>query len=136
MHKQIKTKKRVKDFGEVFTNEREIRAMCDLIPVETWTNIESTFLEPSCGTGNFLIEILNRKLQHCNSAKDEQKAYASIYGIDIQSDNIEECKTRLLSLHQYNTSDQEIINILNRNIVCGDFLTKLDKNGKPIWFLQ
>lgn len=135
MHKQIKTKKRVKDFGEVFTNEREIKAMCDLIPTEIWTNIESTFLEPSCGTGNFLIEILNRKLQYCTSASDELKAYNSIFGIDIQNDNVEECKGRLLSLHKYNPT-KEIINILNRNIACGDFLTKLDNNGKPIWFLQ
>lgn len=136
MQKQIKTKKRVKDFGEVFTNEREIKAMCDLIPVATWTNIESTFLEPSCGTGNFLIEILNRKLQYCKSSTDELKAYNSIFGIDIQADNVKECKTRLFNLRQHNTSEEEIMNILNRNIVCGDFLTKSDKNGKPIWFLQ
>ena len=59
---QIKSKKRVSDFGEVFTSEKEINAMLDLISNET-DNIESTFLEPACGSGNFLTEILKRKLK-------------------------------------------------------------------------
>lgn len=63
MSKQIKSRKRVKDFAEVYTNEREVKAMCDLIPTEIWDNIESTFLEPACGNGNFLVEILARKFE-------------------------------------------------------------------------
>lgn len=62
MSKQVKSKERVADFGEVFTNEREVNAMLDLVKDET-ENIESTFLEPACGDGNFLIEVLSRKLK-------------------------------------------------------------------------
>ena len=58
---QIKSKKRVADHGEVFTNEREVKAMCDLVDNET-QRIDSRFLEPACGDGNFLAEILNRKI--------------------------------------------------------------------------
>ena len=58
---QVKSKKRVADHGEVFTNEREVNAMCDLVIQET-ERIDSRFLEPACGDGNFLIEILKRKL--------------------------------------------------------------------------
>ena len=61
MEKQIKSRKRVKEFAEVFTSEREVKAMCDLLPAEIWNNIESTFLEPACGNGNFLVEIFSRK---------------------------------------------------------------------------
>ena len=61
MNSQLKTKKRVADHGEVFTSEREVNAMLDLVKQET-DRIESKFLEPACGTGNFLAEILRRKL--------------------------------------------------------------------------
>lgn len=60
-NKQIKSRKRVVDHGEVFTNEREVKAMCDLVNDET-RRIDSRFLEPACGDGNFLAEILDRKL--------------------------------------------------------------------------
>lgn len=96
---QIKTRKRVCDFGEVFTNEREVKAMCDLIPQETWDNITSTFLEPCCGNGNFLVEIFRRKLEKCENEKDGLKALASIVAIDIQSDNVQESRTRLKAMY-------------------------------------
>ena len=66
--KIIKSKQRVKDFAEVFTHTHIVKDMCDLIPEEVWNNIESTFLEPACGNGNFLVEIYERKLKLC---KDE-----------------------------------------------------------------
>tara|TARA_B100000989_G_scaffold129736_1_gene96380 strand:- start:7582 stop:7821 length:240 start_codon:yes stop_codon:yes gene_type:complete len=61
MSDQVKSKKRVADHGEVFTSEREVNDMLDLVKQET-ERIDSRFLEPACGTGNFLVEILNRKL--------------------------------------------------------------------------
>ena len=61
LNKQIKSKKRVAERGEVFTNEREVKAMCDLVKDET-DRIDSRFLEPACGNGNFLAEIITRKL--------------------------------------------------------------------------
>ena len=57
---QIKSRERVSKYGEVFTNEREVKAMCDLIPPDVWENIESSFLEPCCGEGVFILEILKR----------------------------------------------------------------------------
>ena len=98
---QIKSKERVTEHGEVFTNERE--AMLDLVKDET-ERIESRFLGPACGDGNFLIEILRRKLavvkrQYGRSRSDYEKysilALSSIYGVDILEDNASECRNRL-----------------------------------------
>lgn len=131
--KQIKTKQRVKDFGEVFTNEREVKAMCDLIPQETWDNIASTFLEPACGNGNFLVDIYRRKLERCETEKDGLKALASIVGIDIQADNVQESRNRLKQMYCDkfpNASDfalQMADIILKNNIICGDSLKIMDK---------
>lgn len=83
MQKLIKSKKRVKEFAEVFTADKEVKAMCDLIPKDIWENIESTFLEPACGTGNFIVEILERKYARCEGEKDGLKALSSVFGIDI-----------------------------------------------------
>lgn len=94
---QIKSKQRVKAFAEVFTNEREVKAMCDLAPSEIWSNIESTILDPTVGTGNFPVEILARKYSHCKTEKDGLKALASLVAIDIQQDNVDECRERLLN---------------------------------------
>ena len=133
MSKQIKSKKRVKEFAEVYTNEREVKAMCDLIPKDTWDNIESTFLEPACGNGNFLVEIYARKLERCKDQKDGLKALASIVGIDIQQDNIDECRLRLRSmfLNKFPNSNSfclyMLATILCNNIICADSLAKMQE---------
>ena len=110
---QIKSRKRVAEHGEVFTNEREVKAMLDLVPL--WNNanqaINATFLEPACGDGNFLSEIIDRKLtmiaKHRKpNYKKDQPAYekamlvatGSIYGIDIMHDNVKECVARLYKI--------------------------------------
>ena len=103
---QIKSKDRVANHGEVFTNIREVNAMLDLVKDETH-RIDSRFLEPACGTGNFLIEVLRRKLEVVENRYKKSKieferysilALSSIYGIDILEDNLKECKTRLYEL--------------------------------------
>ncbi len=133
MSGQIKTRKRVRDFGEVFTNEREVKAMCDLIPQETWDNIASTFLEPACGNGNFLVEIYCRKLERCETEKDGLKALASIVGIDIQADNVQESRQRLkvMYLNKFPNANEIALQmadmILKNNIICGDSLKIMDK---------
>lgn len=66
---QVKSKQRVADFGEVYTNEREVNAMLDLVADQA-SNPEKTFLEPACGNGNFLSEVLARKL---NAVADKHK---------------------------------------------------------------
>ena len=153
--KQIKSRERVADHGEVFTNEREVNAMLDLVKDET-ERIESRFLEPACGDGNFLIEILRRKLavvkrQYSRSRSDYEKysilALSSIYGVDIMEDNTAECRKRLFNEwnqayskqcgSEANDECREAARyILEHNILCGDALTMLRNDGKPIIFAQ
>ena len=99
--KQIKSRQRVADHGEVFTNPREVNAMLDLVRDESF-RLDSRFLEPACGDGNFLIEILRRKLSLLKDIKNQIEwefqsliAVGSCYGIDILPDNAEACRTRL-----------------------------------------
>lgn len=128
MNSQVKSKERKAKFGEVFTAEREVKAMCDMLPQEICQNIESTFLEPACGTGNFLTEILERKLKLCASVKDGLKALNSLFGIDIQQDNVAETRERLLDIfmgHFSYVTDYALlqaIDILDTHIVCDDML--------------
>lgn len=125
---QIKSKKRVKEFAEVFTAEREVKAMCDLIPSDIWENIESTFLEPACGNGAFLTEIYARKLQRCQNEKDGLKALNSIYGVDIQADNVIESRLRLVEMFADKFPEANdfarliAFAIVSNNIVCDDCL--------------
>lgn len=152
---QIKSKQRVQERGEVFTNEREVKAMCDLVKDET-ERIESRFLEPACGDGNFLAEIVTRKLavvskRYGKSETDWEKysvlAMSSVYGVDIMPDNAQECRTRLFKIWEkaYKRKCKTILSeacqnavrfILSRNVLCGDALTMLDDNGNPIVFSE
>lgn len=155
MAEQIKSKKRVAEHGEVFTNEREVNAMLDMVKSES-ERIESRFLEPACGTGNFLAEVLRRKLgvvkkQYGKFKEDYEKysvlAVSSIYGVDIQQDNVDECRMRLYDIwnkeYTRNCKDScdencrdAVRYILAHNILCGDALTMLKADGDPITFAQ
>ena len=106
MRSQVKSKERVADHGEVFTADREVQAMCDLVKQET-ERIDSRFLEPACGDGNFLAEILKRKLaivkkKYRRSAYDWERysllALGSMYGVDILQDNCLACRERLFQI--------------------------------------
>lgn len=125
---QIKSKSRVKERGEVFTAEREVKAMCDLIPEEVWQDLTKTFLEPACGNGNFLVEIFERKLKYCKDEKGGLKALASIVGIDIAEDNCFESRVRLMTMYCKafpKASEASLLlasGILQNNIICGDSL--------------
>lgn len=112
----------MRDFAEVFTNEREVKAMVDLVWDKLEDQIKATFLEPSCGNGNFLVEILGRKLALCQSDKEILTAYKSIFGIDIQADNVAECKERLLEMNPRPELRPKVKRILNKNIIVGNFL--------------
>ena len=120
MEKQVISKQRVTDHGEVFTNKREVNAMLDLVKQET-ERIDSRFLEPACGTGNFLAEILERKLQVVESRYEKIQleyernavlAVSSIYGIDILEDNVAECRNRVLEifLNRYKAKFKSAVN--------------------------
>ncbi len=154
MDQQIKSKQRVADHGEVFTAEREVNAMLDLVKQET-ERIDSTFLEPACGTGNFLVETLRRKLAvvrrvyfprrgSCHDYElQAMKAVMSIYGVDLLQDNVEACRERLFEIFdaEYTAvckaaaSDayrDAIRYVLSQNILCGNALSmmKVDDQGQ------
>ncbi len=162
MAKQVKSKDRVVDHGEVFTAEREVKAMCDLVENEC-LRIDSRFLEPACGDGNFLAEILSRKLEvvtkrYKKSPYDYERnsllAVGSLYGVDIMIDNVQECRERLFRIWEryYKKAvkkvdqNQDIVDsvlyILNKNIICGNALSyhcvdeNTDDTGIPIIFSQ
>lgn len=155
MTSQTKSKQRVADHGEVFTAEREVKAMCDLVKQET-ERIESRFLEPACGNGNFLAEVLSRKLavvksRYGKSPADYEKysvlAITSIYGVELLQDNAAECRERLFSLwdEAYTANNRQAADdqcreavrfILKKNILCGDALTLRQADGSPIIFAE
>ena len=115
MNKLIKSKERVKKNGEVFTTPELVNEMLDRLPKEQWEN-SRTFLDPSCGNGGMLVEVVRRKiaLGHC-----PMQALSTTYGIDIMEDNVEEAKQRLIDL----TEDcDEAWLIVNKNIKCADAL--------------
>lgn len=105
---QVKSRERVQAHGEVFTNPREVNAMLDLVKQET-ERIESRFLEPACGDGNFLAEILRRKLtvvkaRYGKRLSDYERysflAISSIYGVELLSDNAQACRARLIEIFE------------------------------------
>jgi hypothetical protein len=154
---QINTKERVANHGEVLTGEREVTAMLDMVEHET-LNIESRFLEPACGDGNFLDEVLRRKLTVVESryrrSQLEWERYAflavtSIYGIDILPDNVQKCQVRLLQRLEQNYTRlfkrkvksgflEAAKFVLSKNIVWGDALSLKQCGGKdlPIIFSE
>lgn len=162
--KQIKSKDRVRERGEVFTAEREVKAMVDLVN-DMATKVDcdgGTFLEPACGDGNFLIEILARKCAALKkvkkpNAKDAERyafrlawALSSLYGIDIMPDNVRSCRARLADyvLAEFdnvvkgkdNGARKELEDaariITSINIVEGDALKYQTNDGKPIVFVK
>jgi type III restriction system methylase len=152
---QVKSKERVANHGEVFTNEREVNAMLDMVKQET-ERIDSRFLEPACGDGNFLAEILRRKLvvvkqRYGKSVSEYEKycfvAVGSIYGVELLQDNAEDCRNRLFGIveNEYmrvckkkpNPRFLPVIRyVIDCNILCGDALTLLQDDGEPIIFSE
>lgn len=144
--KIIKSKERVRELAEVFTGEREVRSMLDLVRYLS-ENPEHTFLEPSCGNGNFLVAILKRKLETIKTKYRNQidaefymiKAIASIYGIDISEENVLEARERLFYevkdfySNSYNTKKamegfwDSVRWIIEKNIIIGDMLNKIEE---------
>ncbi len=156
MAAQVKSKQRVIDYGEVFTNEREVKAMLDLVKEET-ERIESRFLEPACGNGNFLAEVIARKLNVVTNRFAKKQldwefnafiAFTSIYGVDILADNAQECRQRLFDMANEKYSElyksktkpeflESIWFILERNVLVGDALDYTDpRTKKPIVFSE
>jgi len=137
---QVKSKERVAEYGEVFTADREVKAMCDLVD-DKCRDFEAKFLEPACGEGIFLLEILKRKLENLKIEDYERNsliALSSLYGIDIIDDNVKKCRKNLLELWENNYKkicgefpSEDVKKsaefILEKNIVCGDSINGTGK---------
>lgn len=157
--KQVVSKQRVADHGEVYTAKREVNAMLDLVKEET-ERIDSRFLEPACGTGNFLVEILNRKMEAVRKRYSKNRyeydlasaqAVSSMYGVELLPDNVGTCRQRLLERFKELYSPPHIGGVrgglspelvrcitflLRKNILCGDALTLMQQDGNPITFCE
>lgn len=147
----IKSKKRVADHGEVFTPDWMVEHMLDLVKGES-ERIDARFLEPACGSGNFLIPILQRKLAavELKFAKSdfEKQHYALLalmccYGIEILADNIAECRSNMLDVFAaYLNIDEtdELYRaaffVLSLNLVHGDAMTMKDMTQQPISIVE
>jgi hypothetical protein len=136
MEQLIKSRARVKATGEVFTPIHIVNKMLDLIPAEMYANPLSTWMEPACGTGNFLVEILKRKLSYGAGQTHALKCVSSLYGVDIAMDNIHECRAALERLVGLAVDDDpaflsQVNDILHHNIVRGDTLNHPEL--VPIW---
>jgi hypothetical protein len=147
----FKSKKRVADHGEVFTPSWMVEAMLDLVKGES-ERIDSRFLESACGSGNFLVRVLRRKLAAVEAkfgkSDFEKRHYAllalmCIYGIELLTDNIAECRANMLEIladyvnieesdHLYRAA----FYVLSRNLVHGDALTMRTSDGQPITFAE
>lgn len=153
---QVRSKDRIRDHGEVYTADREVYAMLDLVKHET-ERIESRFLEPACGTGNFILPVLEQKLTRVKKVYGKSQvefermaaiAVGSVYGVEYLSDNAGECRQRLFTLFddlyttQYKKRAKDQLRdsvrfILERNIVVGDALSlKHPETNEPIVFSQ
>jgi hypothetical protein len=144
--KHIKSRERVRDLGEVYTQPREVQAMLDLIP-DAFADIDTRFLEPAAGNGNFLVAILERKIRAIDEARyggSEHwyefallRCLASIYGIDISNENVEEARERMTALldaaHVFRGEpatpgfSKAVATILSTNVVEGDSMDAADQ---------
>lgn len=147
----IRSKKRVADHGEVFTPPWMVEAMLNLVKDET-ERIDSRFLEPACGSGNFLVPVLQRKLAAVEAKYSEsdfeRRHYAllalmCVYGIELLVDNITECRSNLLEIFadylELVKSDElcrAASYVLSQNLVYGDALTMRTYDGQPITFAE
>ncbi len=143
----VKSRQRVADHGEVFTPAWLVSDMLDLVKSET-ERIDSRFLEPACGSGNFLVPVLERKLavvqQRYGTSDFERRHYAllalmCVYGIELLADNAAECRARLLSTFSVFLKSDDLCSraaerVLALNIVEGDALTMTDATGEHITF--
>lgn len=146
-----KSKKRIADHGEVFTPSWLVESMIDLVKGET-ERIDSRFLEPACGDGNFLVQVLKRKLDAANSkygkSEFELKHYSlfglmCIYGVELLPDNIADCRKNLLHVFSKSLgveSSDELFRaaayVLSQNLIHGDAMKMLSNNGQAITFAE
>lgn len=108
-----KNKNRIRQSGEVFTPTSLVQEILDQLPSEQFIDPKKTFLDPSCGDGQFLSEVLIRKIEN---GIDFETALSTVYGVDLMEDNVELCRERLLC------GREDLRHIVEQNIVCADGL--------------
>ena len=154
-NKQVKSKQRVADHGEVFTNEREVKAMVDMVMknIEPDNLIAATFLEPSCGSGNFLVEILERKAAYLEETVQDPTEFeigiillaTSLYGLELLEDNVRECRERLINhfkahlrqdFKNYDYLLKSIEKVVKNNVIWANTLEYSTIDGKPLEFIK
>lgn len=147
----FKSKQRIADHGEVFSPAWMVEAMLDLVKDET-ERIDSRFLEPACGSGNFLVRVLQRKLAAVDlkfgRSDFEKQHYALLalmctYGIELLADNIAECRANMLEiladyldLKESDDLYRAASYVVSQNLVHGDALTMRTSDGQPITFAE
>lgn len=122
---KLEKAERVRKYGEVFTPEWCVKEMCDMLEAESpgAFELERTFLEPTCGDGAFVLEILRRKFERCQSRADFTMALKSVYGLEIQADNVAECIRRVTELCQrYFKPTKAELQIINDHYIMCDAL--------------
>jgi hypothetical protein len=120
MDKLVRSKERQQKHGEVFTPDFLVERMLAMIPEEIWNDPTKTFLEPSCGNGNFIIAIIRKKILHGSTI---EQALRTTFGIEILEDNVRECRSRIYDeFLMFETNQRELMEIVQANIKCRDFL--------------
>ena len=113
--------------GEVFTPLWLVDEMLDILPQEWFSDHKQPFLDPACGDGNFLVRVIQRKIDNDSTPT---QALQTTYGVDIMEDNVNECKRRLLEIAGDTKEHRKIV---DHNIVCANSLTEWDfENWKPL----
>ena len=118
---------------EFFTPSSLVSKMCDKIPSTDWSNPTKTFLEPCFGNGNFLVEIIRRRI--VDYSIDWKIVLNNLYGVELMSDNVQEAKDRIIELLKnlkIDFNEQEARDIMNHNLVCSDFFKWDFENWRPI----
>lgn len=138
MAKLVKSKDRVKKLGEVFTPERVVKDMCDMMADNADCDpfdLTHTIIEPTFGNGQFIVEILARKMAKCKCESDYIQAIKTIYGIEFMQDNVDECIDRCLKLLD-GKAGPKAERLLRIQLKQGDTLKGIQTDGKDIVFMD
>ena len=116
---------------EFFTPRELVKRMCDKVPEDVWSDPSKRFVEPCFGNGNFLVEIIQRKIQHGSTWR---QALSTTFGVELMADNVAECIERICDMLREEPywDETEAREIMGRNLVCSDFFKWDFENWKPI----
>lgn len=112
-----RSKERIKKTGEIFTPPELVNELLDKLPTELWNIADKTFIDPACGDGNFLVEVIRRKI---NGGSTPTQALSTTYGVELMADNVAECQRRLLKIAGDTPEHRSIV---QHHIVCANTLT-------------